>query len=128
MATSAFPRLRPLRLSLGLSTSDLAQRLNVCQSSIVRLEQSEERGAITLASLAKAAQALGAELVYALQPKQIGDVEGQEAEHSPSSGISGELREEMVRRKLSTAERLSEACELSDLARRLCSKKLSNPR
>jgi predicted DNA-binding mobile mystery protein A len=61
--------LRAVRSSLGLSQQTVADRLSVTRSSYADLEASEERGAVTLNSLGKAADAMGCELVYFLVPR-----------------------------------------------------------
>jgi len=48
----------------------LAKRMGIVQSSVHRLETSEADDTITLASLRRAAEALGCELQYALVPKR----------------------------------------------------------
>ena len=68
----AVPRggwLRAIRSALGMSLEDLAGRLGIARSSVLRLETSEQRGSIQLDTLRRAAEALGCELVYALIPK-----------------------------------------------------------
>lgn len=61
--------LKAIREALGMTTTQLAQRLGVVQSRVVAIEQAETKGTITLNSLEKAAQALDCRLVYALVPK-----------------------------------------------------------
>jgi predicted DNA-binding mobile mystery protein A len=61
--------LKAIREALGMTTTQLAQRLGVVQSRVVAIEQAEAKGTITLTSLEKAAQALDCRLVYALAPK-----------------------------------------------------------
>ena len=60
--------LKAIREALGMTTTQLAQRLGVVQSRVVAIEQAERKGSITLNSLEKAAQALDCRLVYALVP------------------------------------------------------------
>jgi transcriptional regulator with XRE-family HTH domain len=61
--------LQIVRESLWLTTREVAERMNVPQSSYARLEKNEVRGNITLASLERAAEAMDCELVYAIRPK-----------------------------------------------------------
>jgi len=61
--------LKAIREALGMTTTQLAERLGVAQSRVVAIEQAETKGSITLNSLEKAAQALDCRLVYALVPK-----------------------------------------------------------
>jgi predicted DNA-binding mobile mystery protein A len=76
-----FDRVRPLELappgkgwiadireSLGMTGRDFAQRLGIDPSSAKRLEQSEAKRSITMASLDRAAAALGCRVAYVLIP------------------------------------------------------------
>jgi predicted DNA-binding mobile mystery protein A len=62
--------IKALRQSLGLTTAALGRRLKVKQQSAEDLENSERAASITLASLRRAAEALDADLVYALVPRR----------------------------------------------------------
>lgn len=62
--------VKAIREALGMTTAQLAKRMGVSQSRAVTLEQAEAKGAITLDSLERAAQALDCRLVYALVPRQ----------------------------------------------------------
>ncbi len=62
--------IRAIRDGLGMSATYLAGRLGVATSTVTRLEQSEADETISLATLRRAADALGCELRYALVPKQ----------------------------------------------------------
>jgi len=62
--------LKAIREALGMTTSQLGKRLGVTQSRVVAIEQAEARGAITLNSLEKAAQAMDCRLVYAIVPRE----------------------------------------------------------
>jgi predicted DNA-binding mobile mystery protein A len=62
--------VRAVRDALGLSSRQLANRMNVAQSRIVALEKAEATGSTTLKSLREAAEALDCKLVYALVPSR----------------------------------------------------------
>jgi predicted DNA-binding mobile mystery protein A len=62
--------IKAIREGLGMSTRQLARRLNVSQPSVTALEQSEAKGSIELATLRRVAEALDCTLVYALVPKR----------------------------------------------------------
>ena len=62
--------LRAIREAIGMTTAQMAARLGVSQPRIIALEKNEARAAITLETLARAAQALDCTLVYALVPNQ----------------------------------------------------------
>jgi predicted DNA-binding mobile mystery protein A len=63
--------IRAIREALGMSTAQLAKRMGVRQPSIVGLERSEEKGSVELATLRRAAEALGCSLVYVLVPNEL---------------------------------------------------------
>ena len=60
--------LRAVRDALGLTTRQLAERMNKAQPSITALEKNEAAESITLKSLREAAEALDCKLVYAIVP------------------------------------------------------------
>ena len=62
--------VKGIREALGMTTAQLANRLGVKQPSVVAIEQSEAKGAIELATLRRAAEALDCTLVYALVPNK----------------------------------------------------------
>jgi predicted DNA-binding mobile mystery protein A len=62
--------IKAVREGLGMAATHLAARLGVTTSTATRLETSEADDTISLASLRRAAEALGCELRYALVPKQ----------------------------------------------------------
>lgn len=62
--------LRSVRKALGMTTTQLAERLSVSQSAISKYERSEQEGTITLNTLRRVASALGCEVVYAVVPRQ----------------------------------------------------------
>lgn len=62
--------IRALRQALGLSAAALGRRMKLAQQSVVQLEKNERVGAITLASLRRAAEAFDAELFYAIIPRK----------------------------------------------------------
>jgi predicted DNA-binding mobile mystery protein A len=62
--------IKAVREALGMSTSQLAQRLKIKQPSLVQLEQSEAKGTIELGTLRRVAEALDCTVVYALVPNK----------------------------------------------------------
>jgi len=62
--------VRALRDALGLTGAQLARRLGIRPASLSELEKNEAKGAITLATLRRAAEALDCTLVYALVPNR----------------------------------------------------------
>jgi predicted DNA-binding mobile mystery protein A len=62
--------IRAVREALGMTTAQLAKRMDVSQPRIVELEKAEASGNITMRSLERAAEALGCQVVYALIPRE----------------------------------------------------------
>lgn len=61
--------IQTIRTALGMTTSQLAARMGVTQSTLAELEQSEAAGKITLHSLLRAADAMDCDLQYVLVPR-----------------------------------------------------------
>ncbi|HEY6871639.1 MAG TPA: mobile mystery protein A [Geobacteraceae bacterium] len=61
--------IRAVREALGMSGTQLAQRLKVSQPRIPKLEQDELAGAVTLKTMRQVAEALDCVFVYALVPR-----------------------------------------------------------
>lgn len=61
--------LAAIREALGMSQSQLARRMGLRPSSISKLETSERGRTVRLETLARAAEALNCDLVYALVPR-----------------------------------------------------------
>jgi predicted DNA-binding mobile mystery protein A len=60
--------IKAIRMALGMSYRQLAQRLNVREPTVVGMERSEAKATIQLATLRRVAEALDCTLVYALVP------------------------------------------------------------
>lgn len=61
--------VRAIREALGLTLAQFGRRMGVSKQRAMKLECDEVQARITLASLERAAQALGCRLVYALVPE-----------------------------------------------------------
>jgi predicted DNA-binding mobile mystery protein A len=61
--------LKAVRLSLGMSLQQLANKLSITKQSVQEIEKREKEGNITLKTLKDAANALDMQLVYGLVPK-----------------------------------------------------------
>lgn len=61
--------IQAIRTALGMTTRQLAARLEVSQSTLTSLEKSEAEDRITLQSLRKVADALDCDLQYTLVPR-----------------------------------------------------------
>lgn len=72
--------LSTMRQALGMTKTQLADRLGIARTGVNRLEANELKGAITIASLTNAAEALGCELQYVLVPrKPLADMVAEQA-------------------------------------------------
>ncbi|MTI29860.1 mobile mystery protein A [Cytophagales bacterium RKSG123] len=61
--------VKAIRLALGMSLQQLANRLSITKQSVQEIEKREKDGAISIKSLREAARALDMELVYGFVPK-----------------------------------------------------------
>jgi predicted DNA-binding mobile mystery protein A len=61
--------LKAVRESLGLSTTQLAKRLDLAQSTVAELETREKKGNVSIEMLQRTAKAMDCELVYVILPK-----------------------------------------------------------
>lgn len=60
--------VKRFRVALGMSITDVAERVGVSRPSISKLEVREKEGSITLKQLDRVAAAMGGKLVYAIVP------------------------------------------------------------
>ena len=61
--------IKAVRLALGMSLQQLANRISITKQSVQEMEQREKDGTISLKSLREAAKSLDMELVYGFVPK-----------------------------------------------------------
>ncbi|HIJ95419.1 MAG TPA: mobile mystery protein A [Desulfuromonadales bacterium] len=61
--------VRAIREALGMSGKQLANRLNVSQPRIPKLEQDEVSGSVSLKTMRQAAEAMDCVFVYAIVPR-----------------------------------------------------------
>ncbi len=64
------------RVALGMSITDLAERVGVSRPSMSKMEAREKEGAITIKQMEKVAEAMGGKFIYAIVPAQgnVGDI------------------------------------------------------
>ncbi|MGZ3744103.1 MAG: mobile mystery protein A [Pseudobdellovibrionaceae bacterium] len=62
--------VRAIRDAIGMTTTQLAERMGIQQSGVTLLEQRESAKKVSLETLQRAARAMNCELVYALVPKE----------------------------------------------------------
>jgi predicted DNA-binding mobile mystery protein A len=105
--------LRAVRDAVGLSQEDVARKLGTKRQSYAQLETAEERGAISLASLRRAAEAMDCELVYFVVPREniartyseLAQIHDPKFEPSPAGGhavaLEGEAAADLMPRRKS---------------------------
>lgn len=80
--------IRTMRKALGMTGNQLAKRIGVVRSRVVRMEMDEQKDAITLRTLREVAKALNCELVYALVPKEsLQDTLNKQAEKKANMSL-----------------------------------------
>lgn len=65
-----FNWIHTIRKALGITTKQLAKKLDVDRSRIIRIESDELKGALTIQTLTAMANALNCDFIYALVPKK----------------------------------------------------------
>ena len=68
--------IRDIREALGLSPTQFARLLGISRQAFQKLEASEEKQTIELATLRRLAEAVNCRVVYAVIPNQPGGLEG----------------------------------------------------
>lgn len=61
--------LRAIRSLAGLTQRSVGEKISMTRQAYAGLEASEERGAISIASLRRAAEAMDCDLVYSILPR-----------------------------------------------------------
>ena len=83
--------LRAMRTALGLSQKHVANQITMTRQAYADLESAEERGAISLKSLHRAAGAMDCDLVYFVVPRSpasLNTVPQSQAPASPPPSVS----------------------------------------
>lgn len=62
--------IHTIRKALGITTKQLAKKLDVDRSRVVRIESDELKGALTIQTLNAIANALNCDFIYVLVPKK----------------------------------------------------------
>ena len=114
--------IKAIREAFGMTTAQLAKRLNVSQPRVLGIEKAEASGSIKLESLERAARALDCRLVYALVPRK------------PLESLAEDRARELAKKRLRATshsmalenQRVDEADELEHL-KRLVQKLLTQP-
>lgn len=92
--------VREIRLAMGITAPELARKAEISRSEVFRGEEREELRSISLATLARLAEAMECRLVYAVVPKR-GTLQDQSLDRAWKTlfGPGGKKRfAEMLRR------------------------------
>ena len=122
--------LRAIRDALGMTAEQVAQRLGVSKPRISTMEKDELRGALTLSTLEKAAQAMGCRFVYAIVPEESLQALVEKQAHRQASAILNRTSHTMglEQQGVSDQEREAQLLKLaSDLLAKESSKLWNEP-
>ena len=86
--------LRSARLAQGLKGLEFAKRLGVSPARVSMMEADENKGAVTLKMMQRAAQALDCEFVYVLVPKKALSGVVEPAQQKPKIRIQSDSMEQ----------------------------------
>lgn len=88
--------IRAIREAMGMTTGQMALRMNIHQPRVIEMEKGEATGKITVHSLERAAEALGCRLVYVLVPeKPLGETMRRQAERAAEKQL-GAIEQTML--------------------------------
>jgi predicted DNA-binding mobile mystery protein A len=100
--------IKTIRSALGMSMSQLANRLNLSQPRIHAIERAEVDGTITMNTLRKVAEALDCELVYAFIPRRGLDAMRQQQARSVAEKLMDRVSHTMVLEKQEVSKETTE--------------------
>ena len=105
--------IKTVRVSLGMSLQQLAEKLSITKQSVQEIEKREKEGAITLKTLKDAASALDMQLVYGLVPKDgtIDDLIERKAKELAIHIVSRTSNNMKLEDQENSKERLKKAIE-----------------
>ena len=115
--------IREIRDALGMSSYQFAELLGIDQSTVMKMEQREQSGAISLKNLRRAAEALGCKLVYALVPET--SLQQKVLDRARSLAIADS---ESVFRSMGLEQQSTNSAEQSELINELTQEWLLKPR
>ena len=110
--------LYEIRNALGMSAAQLAARMGVRQSTVAKMERTEQEETISLKSLRRAAEAMDCELIYAFVPRQSLETTLEQQALRQALALVGRvehtmaLEEQALRQEAVTAEVRDLAAEL----------------
>ncbi len=98
--------LRMVRQAVGVPVDSVARRLGVTKHEVFRLEMAERSGRIVLATLKRAAEAMGCEVVYALVPREGSLADLAAAERAEQERAREKIKELEAQRVRDIEERI----------------------
>lgn len=101
--------IHEIRIALGMSSADLAQRMKVIRQRVDRLERDEANGKVTLESVRKAAEALDCEFIYFVVPKISLTTMVKDQAFMAAKKIAGEVEHTMRLEDQGTSNRTQSA-------------------
>lgn len=110
--------IRAIRDAMGMSTTELAARLDVRQQTISDLERSEENDTIKLESLRRVGEALDCDFVYFLVPRaSLDSAVAEQARRKASQHLRGVAHHSRLENQSVSDD--DAADEVDDLAKQL---------
>lgn len=110
--------IRSMRDALSMNSYQLAKRVGVPQSNIMKWEQREVDGTITMKSMSRVAEAMQCDFVYALVPRQpINSILEERAKQIVSESLEQVSRSMRLEDQETTASHRARLAK--DLVRRL---------
>lgn len=110
--------IKTIRQGLGMTANQLAKRLSVHRTRVVKIERAELEGALTLRTLREAAESLNCDLIYGFVPKEsIQETLQKQAEKVARQRIKG-VAHSMALEDQSVTQRFQEE-QIKELAKEL---------
>lgn len=113
--------IRVIRKTLGITTKQLAKRLGISRSRIIKIESDEAKGVLTMKTLSMVAESLNCDLMYAFVPrKPLQKMLEEQADKIAVSRIR-EISHNMLLEKQSLSEKQNKE-QVAELKARLLDK------
>lgn len=81
--------LRTIREALGMSTYELARRMDLSQTRVRQFEEAERQGSIRLSTMNRVAEALNCKFLYVLVPNEsLEEMVHRQARHKAATQLS----------------------------------------
>ncbi len=110
--------LAEVRKGLGMTAAQVGRRLGLTKQRVGALERAEAEGKVTLASLRRAAEALGCEFVYAVVPRDSLEATVERQAQAVATSMVQRTAHSMRLERQGTSEQEISA-QIKDLAEKL---------